>query len=122
MGVELKTFTISDYIYSLFRASLVAQLVKTPSAIQGTDVQFLGQEDPLEKGLTTHSSIFGSDSKESACNVGDLGLISGLGRSGQGTATHSSILASRIPWTEEPGRLQSMESQRVSDFLQLSKD
>ena len=30
-------------------------------------------------------------------------------------ATHSSITASKIPWTEEPGRLQSMESQRVSD-------
>ena len=42
-------------------------------------VQFLGQEDPLEEG----------------------------------PATHSSILAWRIPWTEEPGRLQSMGSQRV---------
>ena len=31
----------------------------------------------------------------------------------KGTATHSSILAWRIPWTEEPGGLQSMESQRV---------
>ena len=31
----------------------------------------------------------------------------------KGMATHSSILASRIPWTEEPGRLQSMGSQRV---------
>ena len=31
----------------------------------------------------------------------------------KGTATHSSILAWRIPWTEEPGRLQSMGSQRV---------
>ena len=47
--------------------------------------------------------------KESACNVGDLGLISGLGRSpGEGTAIHSSILAWRIPWT-----VQSMGSQRV---------
>ena len=42
-------------------------------------VQFLGQEDPLEEGM----------------------------------ATHSSILAWRIPWTEELGRLQSIESQRV---------
>ena len=42
-------------------------------------VQFLGQEDPLEEGM----------------------------------ATHSSILAWRLPWTEEPGRLQSMGSQRV---------
>ena len=56
-----------------------------------------------------------SDSKESACNVGDLGLIPGLGRSpGEGNmAHHSSILTWRIPWTEEPGRLQSMGSQRV---------
>ena len=42
-------------------------------------VQSLGQEDPLEVGM----------------------------------ATHSSILAWKIPWTEEPGRLQSIESQRV---------
>ena len=51
----------------------------------------------------------GSDSKEFACNVGDLGSgnlgsIPGLGRSpGGGHATHSSILVWRIPWTEEPG-------------------
>ena len=45
----------------------------------GQEDQSLGQEDPLEKEM----------------------------------ATHSSILAWRIPWTEEPGRLQSMESQRV---------
>ena len=56
----------------------------------------------------------GSDSKESVCNVGDLGLISGSGRSpGEGTATYSSILAWGIPWTEEPGRVQSMGSQKV---------
>ena len=54
----------------------------------------------------------GSDGKESASNVGDLGSIPGLGISpGEGTTTHSSILAWRIPWTEEPGRLQSMELQ-----------
>ena len=50
--------------------------------------------------------------KESACNVGDtgaMGLIPGSGRSPEeGMATHSSILAWRIPWTEEPGGLQSM--------------
>ena len=34
----------------------------------------------------------------------------------KGTATHSSILAWKIPWTEEPGRLQSMESQRVGHY------
>ena len=56
----------------------------------------------------------GSDGKESTCNVGDLGSILGFGRSpGDGTATHSSILAWRIPWTEEPGRLQAMGFQRV---------
>ena len=57
--------------------------------MQETPVRFLGQEDPLEKGKATHSSILelplcfpcGSAGKESACNVGDLGLIPGLGRS-----------------------------------------
>ena len=58
---------------------MVAQMVKNPSAIQQTGVQALGQEDPLEKGM----------------------------------ATHSSILAWKIPWTEESGGLQSMGSQRV---------
>ena len=43
----------------------------------------------------------GTDGKESACNVGDLGLIPGLGRSlEKGMATHSSTHAWRIPWTE----------------------
>ena len=52
--------------------------------------------------------------KESTCNVGGLGLIPGLGRSlGEEMATHSSILAWRIPWTEESDRLQSMRSKRV---------
>ena len=60
-------------------ASLVAQLAKNPPAMWETWVQSLGWEDPLEKGM----------------------------------ATHSSILAWRIPRTEEPGSLQSMEMQRV---------
>ena len=56
----------------------------------------------------------GSDVKASASNAGDLGSIPGSGRSpGEGMATHSSTLAWRIPWMEKPGRLQSMESQRV---------
>ena len=63
------------------RLPLVAQMVKNLPAIQETGVQSLGQEDLLEKGR----------------------------------ATHSSILAWRIPWTEETGRLQSMGSQRVRD-------
>ena len=60
-------------------ASLVAQTVKNLPAVQETQFQSLGQEDPLEEVM----------------------------------ATNSSILASKIPWTEEPGRLQSMGSQRV---------
>ena len=61
------------------RASLVAQTAQNLPAVQETQVQSLGQEDPLEKRI----------------------------------ATHSSILAWRIPWTEESGRLQSMGSQSV---------
>ena len=60
-------------------ASLVSQMVKNLPAIQETQVRSLGQEDPLEKEM----------------------------------ATHSSILAWKIPWVEEPGGLQSMGSQRV---------
>ena len=60
-------------------ASLVAQLVKNLPAMEETQVQFLGWEDPLEKEM----------------------------------ATHSSTVAWNIPWTEKPGRLQSMGSQRV---------
>ena len=51
----------------------------------------------------------GSEVKASASNAGDLGLIPELGNPlEKRKATHSSILAWRIPWTEEPGRLQSM--------------
>ena len=57
--------------------------VKNPPAMQETQVQSLGQEDPVEKEM----------------------------------ATHSSILAWRIPWTEEPGGLQSMGSKRVGQDL-----
>ena len=50
----------------------------------------------------------------SAGNVRDTGSIPGSGRTpGEGVATHSSILAWRIPWTEEPGGLQSIELPRV---------
>ena len=54
-------------------------MVKHLPAMLETWVQFLGREDPLEKEMATHSSIF----------------------------------AWKIPWTEEPGRLQSVGSQRV---------
>ena len=64
----------------------------------------------------SHITVFpgGSEGKESVCNVGDQSLIPGLGRSpGEGNGYHSSILAWRIPWKEEPGMLQPMGSQRV---------
>ena len=49
-----------------------------------------------------------------ARDIRDMGSIPGSGRSpGGGVATHSNMLAWRIPWTEEPGRLQSIGSQRV---------
>ena len=72
-------------VWTLPWASLIAQLVKSLPAIQETPVQFLGQEDLLEKGQATHSSILGfpwcSAGEESTCNAGDLGLIPGLGKS-----------------------------------------
>ena len=97
-----------------------------------TWVWSLGWEDPLENGTPTHSSFIlawripwtvihhhlsfpgGSDGKESACNAGDSNSIPGWGRSPEKEmATHSSVVAWRIPWTEKPGGLQSMGSQRV---------
>ena len=54
----------------------------------------------------------GSDGKESACNAGDLCLNPRLGTRGS-CSNHSSILAWRIPWTEEPGGLQCIGPQRV---------
>ena len=70
---------------------------------------------------SSSSSIFydkgfpgGSDSKEFACNVGDLGSIPRSGRSpGEGDGAHSSVLAWRIPGTGKPGGLPSMRSHRV---------
>ena len=85
--------------------------------MQETLVQFLGWEDPLEKGYATHSSILGPSLvaqmvKNSPAMwetwVQSLGLEDPLEK---GKATHSSILAWRIPWTEEPGRLQPMQLQ-----------
>ena len=57
----------------------------------------------------------GSLGKESACQAEDSGLIFGSGKTPleKGMAAHSSTLAWRIPWTEEPGGLWSMGSQRV---------
>ena len=60
----------------------------------------------------------GSDDKESTCNAGDPGSIPGSGDClEKETATHSSVLAWEIPWTEKPGRLQSVGSQRVRHNL-----
>ena len=56
----------------------------------------------------------GSDVKEPAFNMGNLGLIPGLGRSpGEGNGNPPHILAWRIPWTEELSRLQSMGLQKI---------
>ena len=84
--------------------------------MQETPDQFLGQEDPLEKGWDTHSS-----SSLVAQMVKNLSAMQEtpdqfLGQEApleEGMATPSSILACRTQWTEEPGGLQSMGSQRV---------
>ena len=56
----------------------------------------------------------GSEVKASAWNAGDLGLIPGLGRSpGEGNGNPRQYSCLENPWREEPGRLQSMGSQRV---------
>ena len=69
----------------LNRASLVAQLVKNPPTMQETLARFLGQEVPWRRDRLP-TPVFlgfprGSDGEESTCIVGDLGLISVLGRS-----------------------------------------
>ena len=61
-----------------------------------------------------HSVPGGSESKQFACNAEDLSSIPESESSlEKGMASHSRILAWRIPWTEEPGGLQSMGPQRV---------
>jgi len=65
---------------------------------------------PQLHDLTGNLTIFSSDGRESACNEGDLGSIPVLGRFlGEWNPIHSSILAWRISWTEEPGSLPSMD-------------
>ena len=57
-----------------------------------------------------------------AGDKGDLGSIPGSGRSpGEGMATHSSILVWKLPWTEEPGGLQSIGFQRVGHNLVIEQ-
>ena len=56
----------------------------------------------------------GSDGKESTCNVGTwVQSLGGEDPLEEGVTIHSSILAGEFPWTEEPGNLQTMGSQRV---------
>ena len=78
---KAKTFHCMFYCIHvcIFWTSLVAQMIKNLLAMEEIWVWFLGQEDPMEEEM----------------------------------ATHSSILAWRIPWTEEPVQLQAMVSQRV---------
>ena len=71
--------------------------------------------------ICDYRNIWGSPNssvrKESSCRTGHTGLITGSGRPlEKEMATHSSILAWRIPWKEEPGGLQSMGSQRVGHY------
>ena len=76
-------------------ASLVAQLVKNLPAVQETLVQFLGQEDPLEKGLATHSSILMAQMVKNPPAM-QMTWAQPLGQEDsleEGRATHSSILA-----------------------------
>ena len=65
------------------------------------------------EGLNNLGFSGGLEGKESACKAGGLDLIPGLGRSPEEGNGNSSILAWRIPQTEEPDGLLSMESQRV---------
>ena len=87
-----------------YQVSPVAQLVKNPPAMQETWFDSWVRKIPWRRDRLP-TPVFlgipcGSAGKESACNVGDLGLIPGLGRSlEKGKATHSSTLAWRIPWT-----------------------
>ena len=76
--------------------------------------------------LSIYLSIWCLSGKESTCNARDMGSVPGLGRSLEmEMATHPKILAWEIPWTEEPGGLQSMELQksptRLSDSTTTAK-
>ena len=96
-------------------ASLVAQLAKNPPAMWETWVLSLGWEDPLEKGKATHSSILAwripwTIYSPWGCKELDRTERLSLSFLEKEVATHSNILAWRIPWSEEPSRLQSMDS------------
>ena len=58
--IKIHSVYVVNVVYAVIKlsgASLIVQLVKNPPVMQETLVQFLGQEDPLEKGKATHSSI-----------------------------------------------------------------
>ena len=79
-------FHVKYVVPSVERASLIAQLVKNPPAIQETPVQFLGGKIRWRRRYRLPTPVLlgfphGSAGKESTCYVGDLGLIPGLGRS-----------------------------------------
>ena len=84
-----------------------------PQSLQGLGSPIRDETWAYEVKTLSPNHCSSSVGKESACNARDLGLISGSGRSPGGDATHSSTLAWRIPWIEEPGGLQSMGWQRV---------
>ena len=75
----------------------------------GGEVQ---KEKDIRIPMADMDFLGGSDANASAYNAGDPDLTPGSGRS-PGEGTNSSILAWKIPWTEEPGRLQSVGSQTV---------
>ena len=104
---------ITFYSCFIARASLITQLVRNLPAMQETQFNSWIRKIPWRRDRLP-TPVFGSAGKDSACNAGDQGSIPGLGRSpGEGNGNHSSILAWEIPWTEEPGTLQSMGSQRA---------
>ena len=127
MSKFIKLYTLNmcsvshaDYtLISVYRASLVTQLVKNSPAMQETPLLFLGQENTLGKGWATPLQYSWTSLLAQMVNnlpamretwVWSLGLEDLLE---EGIETNSSICAWRIPWTEEPGGLQSMGSQRV---------
>ena len=97
-------------------ASLVAQMVKNLPAMQETRVRSLGPEEHLEKGIAMHCSILGLPVAQTVKCLPAM-REDPLEKE---MATHSITLAWRIPWTEEPGGLQSMRSQshtRLNNYL-----
>ena len=77
-------------------------------------LRHVGVWDLLGPGIKLASQALAGTSKASACNAAGMGSISGLEDPlEEERATHSSILAWKVPWTEEPGGLQSMGSQKV---------